>query len=141
MVESKWHKKARLNIIDYYKNGGYTVESSHQDKKIVMFRDEPSRSNFLSDADIAVINDNNIVKIIEIQQTYRPKEIVGIIKTTDICNKCKIDDKIYSLSNVELTIALKKDKEKSKKPIQMQLIKDNIKLDGCLRSFHFEEVV
>lgn len=141
MTESKWHKKVRMNLIDYYEKAGYLVKSSHQDKKIVMFRDKPSRSNFLSDADIVLIKDNNIVKIIEVQQTYRPKEIVGIIKTTDICNKCKIDNKIYNLSNIELIIALKKGKEMSKKPIQMQLIKDTIKLDGCLRSFNFEEVV
>lgn len=141
MVESKWHKKARLDEINYYKKAGYVVESSHEDKKIVMFRDKPSRSTFLSDADIVVINDNNIVKIIEVQQTYRPKEIIGIIKATDICNKCKIDNKIYSLSNIELTIILKKEKQKSKKPIQMQLIKDILKLDGCLCSFNFKEVV
>ena len=35
---------------------------------------------------------------------------------------------------------IRKNKDESKKPDQLQLIKNNLKLDGCLREFDFEEI-
>lgn len=88
-----------------------------------------------------MLKDNNIVKIVEIKdKDITPKNIAGIVTITDMCRICKIDDKPYNLSGIELIIAYKKQKEKSKKPEQLQLIKDNLKVDGCLSDFDFEEI-
>ena len=140
MVEKEWHKKARKEIIERYENKGYVVESSHEDKRIRLSRGKLSSDTFLSDADVVLIKDDKIVKVVEIQSTDTPKELVGIIKTTDLCDQCKIDDEVYDLSDIELIIAMEKPEPNSKKPQQLKLIKDNLKVDGCLKDFNFEEI-
>ena len=67
--------------------------------------------------------------------------MVGIIKTTDLCDRCKIDDIEYDLSGVELLIVYPKQKDNSKKLEQFQLIKNGWDKDGCLNKFDFEEIV
>jgi len=142
MAEGEWHKKVRKELIKKYEEEGYQVESSHENKVIGLYRGEPSRSTFLSDADLVLLKDDSIVKIIEIKdKDITPKNIAGIVTITDMCSLCKINDKPYTLSDIELIITYKKQKDESKKPEQFQLIKESLRLDGCLKSFIFEEVV
>lgn len=141
MAEGEWHKKVRLERIEKYRKKGYEVKSSHGNGKISLYLGKPCRSTFLSDADIVLLKDDKIMIIEEIQSTCSPKQAVGIVIATDLCDTCKVDKKLYELSNVKLVIAYKKQKEKSKKPEQLQLINNNLKLDGYLSSFKFEEIV
>ena len=140
MSEGEWHKKVRKKLIKKYEKEGFKIESSHEDKTIVLSLGEAHRDTFLSDADLVVFKNNKIKKIIEIQdEKIRPKDIIGIIKATDLCDRCKIDKNKYSLSDVELIIYYPKQEKKSKKSEQFQLIKDNLKVDGCIGVFNFEE--
>ena len=141
MAEGEWHKKVRKKLIKKYEEEGYQVESSHENKVIGLYRGKPSRSTFLSDADLVLLKDDSVVKIVEIKdKDITPKNIVGIVKTTDLCNLCEIDKKPYNLSDIKLTIVYKKQKDESKKPEQFQLIKDNLKRDGCLIDFDFKDI-
>jgi len=142
LTEGQWHKKVRLKRISKYEKEDYEkVEFSHDKKNIPLFCGEPSNTTHLSDADIVLFKNGKVIKIVEIQSTLSPKQATGIIMATDLCDRCKIDGKPYKLSDVELIIAYKKQVEKSKKPEQLQLIKDNLEVDGCLKDFDFEEVV
>lgn len=141
MAEGKWHKKVRLERIEKYSKEGYEVKSSHGNGKISLYLGKPCRSTFLSDADIVLLKNGKIMIIEEIQSTCSPKQAAGIVTATDLCDTCKVDKKLYDLSNIKLVITYKKQKEKSKKPEQLQLINDNLKLDGCLSSFRFEGFV
>ena len=103
-----------------------------------MYRGKPSRITFLSDADLVLLKDDSIAKIIEIKdKDITPKNMAGIVTITDMCNLCKINDKPYNLSDIKLIIAYNKQKDKSKKPEQLQLIKDNMEVNGCLKNFDF----
>ena len=95
MTEGKWHRTTRLERIKKYENEGHEVKSSHGNRKISLYRGEPSRITFLSDADIVLLKNDKIVKIVEIQSTCSPKQVIGIIKATDLCDRCKIEDKVY----------------------------------------------
>jgi hypothetical protein len=141
MVEGKWHKKNRKALISRYKQEGYMVESSHENKVIGLYRGQPSRSTFLSDADIILFKDKAIVKIVEVKdRDITPKVMAGIVSITDICDICKIDNKLYKLKDIELIIAYKKQKAKSRKAEQFRIIKDCIKLNGCLKKINFFEI-
>lgn len=140
MVEGEWHNSVREKLKERYHNEGFEVISSHDDKKLLLFVDELKSKNCLSDVDMVLMKDGNIIKLVEIQQSLRPKEIVGIIAATNLTNKCSIAGDIYPLKDVILTIVLKKQKEESKKSQQMDLIKERLKLgEGCLKWFKFEE--
>ena len=95
MAEGEWHKNVRLARIKYYQNKGYEVKSSHSNRKIPLSHGKSSKVTNLSDADIIVLKNDKIVKIEEIQSTCSPKQVIGIIKATDLCDQCKIDGKIY----------------------------------------------
>jgi len=141
MTEGNWHKKVRINLIKKYENEGYRVESSHGDKSIRLYRGKPSDVTFLSEADIVLFNDEHIEKIIEIKdQDITPKIMVGTIETTDLCDRCKVNNEIYDLQSIELLIVYKKQKEASVKSDQLQLIKENLIVDGCLKDFDFEVI-
>ena len=101
MAEGKWHKKIRFEKIKEYKNKGYEVKSSHGNGKIPLYIGNPSTKTFLSDADIVLIKNERIIKIIEIQSTISPKQATGIITATKLCNLCKVNGIIYDLSNLE----------------------------------------
>ena len=66
--------------------------------------------------------------------------MVGTIKTTDLCDRCKIDNEVYDLQNIELLILYRKQEDASVKSDQLQLIKDNLEVDGCLKDFDFEVI-
>lgn len=145
MVEGDWHENVRNKMIKKYSLEGYQVKNSHEEGKILLYKsgiygEEPHRDNTLSEVDLVLIKDGKIVELIEIQQSLKPKEIIGIIGSTNLSDKCQIGDKEYTLSNVVLKIIVKKQKEKSRKNNQLNLIKDNLQIqDGCLSNFKFEE--
>ena len=137
MSEGSWHEKVRTETQEIYEKEGYTVKSSHKDKKIFLYRDELKRENILSDVDLVLLKENKVVKLIEIQQSLRPKEIIGIISATNIANKC-LENK--DIENAELIVIIKKRPEKSKKMQQLRLIKANLKpVNGCLSNYKFVE--
>jgi len=141
VTEGEWHKKVRLKRISKYEKEDYEkVEFSHDKKSIPLFCGDPSNATHLSDADIVLFENGKVVKIVEIQSTLSPKQATGIIMATALSDRCKINGKPHRLSNIKLIIAYKKQKEKSKKPEQLQLIKDNLEVDGCLKDFDFEEI-
>ncbi len=140
MVEGDWHEKTRNELIEKYSKEGYKVASSHSGDKIFLFKDSLKRENCLSDVDLVLLKDNKVVTLIEIQQSLRPKELIGIISATNLTNKCQIDNNEYLLSDVSLIIVVNKQKEKSRKQYQLDVIKNNLNLqDGCLKSFEFVE--
>lgn len=140
MTEGTWHEKARNKLIKKYRQNGYEVNSSHMGQKLFLFKDYLRRENILSDVDLAILKDDKIMELVEIQQSLRPKEIIGIIATTNLCDKCNINGREYAISEATIKIIVKKQKEKSRKKGQLELIKNNLKLQkGCLKSFQFEE--
>lgn len=150
MIEQKWHKHVREEFIKELKNSQFKVYSSHSEGKLELFRGEAKSQNFLSDADIAVLDhrDKRIIKIIEIERNINPKKIIGIVLTTHLCDYCRIrikdKKKDYSLENISLTVIYKKVKEKSKTVLKLAAIKkalDDIikKTKGCLSEFDWEE--
>jgi len=139
MNEGEWHKKVRRKLIQKFEKEGYTVESSHGEKSIRLYHGEPSDRTYLSEADLILFNDSFIVKIVEIKyKDITPKNMVGIIKTTDLCDRCKIGKNIYDLHKIELLIFYKKQLDESVKSDQLKLIKENLKLDGCLSNYYFK---
>ena len=139
MAKGTWHAKARKELVFKYEQMGYKTEFSHGDKRIQLSRGPVSRVTFLSGVNIVLLKDDVVAEIMEIQDHgLTPRDVIGMIKATDLCDQCKIEGRVYPLSNVELTIALKRPKPPSKKVEQMQLIKDSLKLDGCLKNFKFE---
>jgi len=142
MTEGEWHKKVRKRIKKEYEDRGYTVKFSHDDKTIVLSIGEAHLDTVLSEPDVVILKDDVIKKIIEIKYNdIQPKIMAGTVVITNICNQCKIDDESYELSNVFLSIVYKKPVEGSKKQEQLELIKKNLKVDGCLRDFDFKEIV
>lgn len=141
MNEGEWHKKVRMDLINKFEQEGYQVKSSHGEKSIRLYRGEPSDRTYLSEADLTLFNDGFIVKIVEIKyKDITPKNMVGIVKATDLSDRCKIGKNIYDLQNIELLIFYKKQVDESVKSDQLKLIKENLKLDGCLSGFNFEVI-
>lgn len=139
MTEGEWHKKVRKRIKKEYK--GYTVKFAHDDKKIQLSIGEAHLDTILSEPDVVILKDGIIKRIIEIKyKDILPKIMAGTVVITDICNQCKIDNKPYELSNVFLDIVYKKPAEGSKKQEQLELIKKNLKVDGCLKNYDFEPI-
>jgi len=139
MTEGEWHKKVRKRIKKEYEDRGCTVKFSHDDKTIALSIGEAHLDTILSEPDVVILKDGIIKRIIEIKyDDILPKIMAGTVVITDICNQCKIDNKPYELSNVFLDIVYKKPVKGSKKREQLQLIKDNLKVDGCLREKKFD---
>lgn len=144
MAESAWHKKVREEIWGSLKPNAF---SSHSDvSKLELFRGAIKRENCLSDVDIVELTPDkkNIVRIIEIETAMNPKKLIGIVLATHLCNWCRILGKNYPLKDIHLKIICRKEKEKSKKPLKLEVIKialDDIllKIPGCVANYSFQE--
>jgi predicted nucleotidyltransferase len=147
MTEGKWHKKVRKEIFEKLKKLKFPVYSSHSEvSKLELFRSEVKRKNCLSDADIVVFDSENkkIQQIIEIENAINPKKIIGIVLATHFCDYCRIMEENYPLKNILLKIIFRKPKEKSKKPLKLDVIKKPLEditknTKGCLSKFELEE--
>ena len=132
--EGKVHEGIRLRISNIIDERGYKYLSGHSDQNLGLFSDRKSHETHFSDADILVLDENNkIVSIIEIKdEDVRPKEIIGIIGSTSICNKFIDKSGEYQFNNPSLYIVIKDEtlnKIGSKKRPQMDLIKERLSID------------
>jgi len=148
MTEHKWHKRVREEYVERFKKLGFIVYSSHTNiSKLELFREEVKRQNCLSDADIVVLDSENekIEQIIEVETAMNPKKLIGIVLATHFCDRCRIKKKDYPLKNISLKIVCKKAKEKSKKGMKLEVIKNPLegiirnRKEGCLSKFDMEE--
>jgi len=147
MVEGKWHKDVREELIRELQKQKRRVYSSHTDiSKLELFKEKPESQNCLSDTDIVVFDSEKkrIEKIIEIESTINPKKIIGIVLATHFCTLCRIKEKDYPLKSVLLDIIYRKSKEKSKIPQKLKVIENSLKeiirkTDGCLLDFKLKE--
>ena len=139
MTESAWHNKTRLDIVEFYNNKGYYVDTSHGEGAVPLYFEKVSRATYLADVDILVMYQERVKYIIEIQDKIRPKDIIGIIGAINISTiySPNTAERIeYPLKNVVLFIVYKSQKEGSKKDLQMKIIRDNLKFKkGCLEKF------
>jgi DNA polymerase II large subunit len=146
MAESAWHKKVREEIWNSLKPNAF---SSHSDvSKLELFRGPKKRENCLSDVDIVEITPDrkDIIRLIEIETAMNPKKLIGIVLATHLCDRCKTPYKEYSLDKISLSIICRKEKEKSKKPLKLAVIKRaldellfDFKIPGCLAKYDFQE--
>ena len=133
--EGKVHKDIRLRISDIIVERGYKCRSGHSGQKLGLYSDRKSYETHFSDTDILVLDENNkIISIIEIKagNDVRPKDIIGIIGATSICNKFIDKSGEYQFNNPSLYIVIKDEtlyKEGSKKRPQMDLIKEKLSID------------
>jgi len=147
MIDQKWHKKTREELVNKLKNLKLNVYSSHgKYSKLELFREEVRRQNCLSEADIVVFDSKNkkIKQIIEIETDINPKKIVGIVLATHFCDYCRIKKKNYPLENISLRIIFKEVKEKSIKVLKLGMIKKPLEniietTKGCLSKFELKE--
>jgi len=144
MSESPWHRQVREKVFDSFKPN---VLSSHTNiSKLELYRGEKKRENCLSDVDIVVLDSTNeyITQLIEIETAMNPKKLIGIVLATHFCDSCRLPSGQKQLIKIALKIICKKEKDKSKKPLKLDVIKaalDEIilKIPGSVSSFHFEE--
>ena len=132
--EGKVHEEIRLRISDIIKERGYKYLSGHSGQKWGLFSDRESDETHFSSPNILVLDENNkIISIIEIKDKgVRPKDIIGIIGATSICNKFIDKSGEYQFNNPSLYIVIKDEtlyKEGSKKRPQMDLIKEKLSID------------
>jgi len=147
MVEHEWHKKVREEFVEKLKKSGVIVYSSHTDySKLELFRNKVKRENCLSDADIVVFDSihKKIKQIIEVETDMNPKKLIGIVFATHLCDYCRIKKENFSLIDISLKIICKKAKEKSKKALKLDVIKEPLEdiiktTKGCLSKFEMEE--
>ena len=134
--EGEVHKGVRLRISNIIEERDYKCFSGHGGyQKLSLFSNRKSNETHFSDADILVLDENNkIISIIEIKdEDVRPKEIIGIIGSTSICNKFIDKNNVeYQFNNPSLYIVIKDEilnKRGSKKRLQMDLIKEKLSID------------
>jgi len=133
--EGKVHKGIRLRILNIIDERGYKYLSGHSDQNLGLFSDRKSNETHFSDADILVLDENNkVISIVEIKdKDVQPKEIIGIIGSTSICNKFIDKNNVeYQFNNPSLYIVIKEEilnKIGSKKQPQMDLIKERLSID------------
>ena len=134
--EGKVHEGIRLRILKIIDERGYKCFSGHgANQDLSLFSDRKSNETHFSDADILILKGNDkIISIIEIKdKDVQPKEIIGIIGATSICNK--FIDKSggeYSFNNPSLYIVINDEtlnKEGSTKRPQMDLIEEKLSID------------
>ena len=132
-MESKWHNRLRARIVDYLKERGFVVRTSHERTgKVPLYYDKPSRSTFTSDVDILTIKDGDVKHIIEVQDSIRPKDLIGIIGAINISTIYKSTK--YPLKDVILFIVTKQYIKGSKKADQIAVILERSKcIGGCLK--------
>ena len=124
------------------------VRTSHERSgKVPLYCEKKSFSTFTSDVDILVIKEGKVRYIIEIQDSIRPKDIIGIGGAINISTIYADRKETYRLKDVILFIITKQHRKGSKKEEQMRLIEERFKLTaGCLKGFtictetEFEEI-
>jgi len=144
-IDKGWHKKVREEIYNHFKPNAFTSHSKISE--LELFRGGTHRQNCLSDADIIVIDSKTkkIKEIIEIETQPNPKKIMGIVIATHLCNLCRINEDCYQpLERIHLKIVYQKAKEKSKKGMKLDIIKEPLdgiikNTNGCISDFTFEE--
>jgi len=112
--EGETHREMResaISVLERVKRPGQRVVTSHSDRSEQrLFFGEPSRRTHMSDADILLIDDRTgkVDAIVEIKdRDVRPKNIVGIIGCTSICDKhVDRDGREYATSGVLLFIVV-----------------------------------
>jgi hypothetical protein len=132
--EGKVHEGIRLRISNIIDERGYKYLSGHSNQNLGLFSDRKSNETHFSDADILVLDGNNkVISIVEIKdKDVQPKEIIGIIGSTSICNKFIDKSGEYLFNNPTLYIVIKDEtlnKVGSKKRPQMDLIKERLSID------------
>jgi hypothetical protein len=132
--EGNVHEEIRSRILDIIDEKGYKHHTGHSGQKWGLFSDRESAETHFSNPNILVLDENNkIISIIEIQDNgVRPKDIIGIIGATSICNKYIDKSGEYQFNNPSLYIVIKDEtlyKEGSKKRQQMDLIKKKLSID------------
>ena len=134
--EGEVHKRIRLRILKIIEERGYKCFSGHgANQDLSLFSDRKSNETHFSDADILVLNGNDkIISIIEIKdKDVQPKEIIGIIGSTSICNRFIDKNNVeYPFNNPTLYIVIKDEilnKRGSKKRLQINLIKEKLSID------------
>jgi len=144
MSESDWHKEVREKVWNSLKPNAYS--SRTEISKLELFRGEIKQKNCLSDVDIIILDpvNKNIVQLIEIEKIMNPEKLIGIVLATHFCDVCRSPEGDKSLKDISLKIVCKKEKEKSKKPLKLDVIKRALNeillnIPGSLASFHFEE--
>jgi|GEM_PF-3539740 len=148
MAESKWHKKVREEILGQLPKG--TAYSSHSDtSKLELFNvpegQELKKWHCLSEADIVVFEDKDrkkIAEVIEIESSFNPKKIIGIVIATHLCNICRINGKNYVLENIKLSIIYKMGPDKGKRVYNIEIIKSPLnefikRIPGSISEFNF----
>ena len=112
--EGKTHREIRQAVIftlESRKGPDQRVVASHSDgSEQRLFFGEPSRRTHMSDADILLIDDRagKVDAIVEIKdRDVRPKDIVGIIGCTSMCDKhVDRDGREYATSGALLFIVV-----------------------------------
>ena len=66
MVESAWHNKTRLDIVEFYNNKGYYVDTSHGEGAVPLYFEKVSKATYLADVDMLVMDQERVKYIIEI---------------------------------------------------------------------------
>jgi hypothetical protein len=136
MVEGTEHKRIRERIIKFLKHNKYKCFSGHidSDQDLGLFKDKKGADTHFSDADILILNnDDKIISIIEIKdEDIQPKQIIGIIGATSICNKfIDKNGNEFKFDHPSLYIVIRDEllnKPGSKKKQQMRLIKENLSI-------------
>jgi hypothetical protein len=132
--EGKDHEEIRSRILNIIDERGYEYRSGHSGQKWGLFSDRKSDETHFSNPNILVLDENNkIISIIEIKdEGVRPKDIIGIIGATSICNKFIDESGEYPFNNPSLYIVIKDEtlnKVDSKKRPQMDLIEEKLSID------------
>lgn len=140
-MEKKWHKKTRERIVETLESQGHRVFTSHP-KHINLFREERKRENCLSDADIVVIENSIIKKIIEVESEPNPKKLIGIVIATHLCNWLRAEGNDYPFKNVLLEIRYRSPVPKSRKELKLDIIEESLRkiinsFEGSVSNFKF----